>query len=118
MEKIHHDINTKMISKRIEWVDIAKGIAIILVCLGHGQTSLYVKKWLYSFHLPLFLFLAGYITVNTDYCDITDFLAYGRNALPNDIESLLHTAGVFLILFPVCELINRYAPWMEGKTKQ
>ena len=49
-------------SKRIEWVDIAKGVAIILVCLGHRDVPRCLDEWIYSFHLPLFFFLAGYTT--------------------------------------------------------
>lgn len=38
-----------MNSKRIEWIDIAKGITIVLVVLGHvvsfyHETSLYLDK--------------------------------------------------------------------------
>lgn len=47
---------------RIEWIDIAKGIGIILVILGHlsqhGQT---VRILIYSFHMPLFFFVSGYL---------------------------------------------------------
>ena len=41
-------------------LDQAKGIAIILVVTGHlmsGETGL--EKWIYSFHLPLFLVVNG-----------------------------------------------------------
>ncbi len=49
-------------SKRIEWVDIAKGVAIVLVCLGHRDIPQSMRVWVYSFHLPFFFFLAGYTT--------------------------------------------------------
>ena len=46
--------------KRIRWVDIAKGIGIILVTMGHTRISeTPVNWWLTSFHMPLFYFLAG-----------------------------------------------------------
>ena len=45
---------------RIRWVDIAKGIGIILVTMGHTRISeTPVNWWLTSFHMPLFYFLAG-----------------------------------------------------------
>lgn len=59
--------------KRIDWVDISKGIAIILVVIGHCipdaaspmGVSISTYRWLhdiiYSFHMPLFFFLAGYM---------------------------------------------------------
>ena len=45
--------------KRIEWVDIARGIGIILVILGHIGIGK-VGKFIYSFHIPLFFFLSGF----------------------------------------------------------
>lgn len=61
--------------QRIAWIDIAKGIAIILVVIGHcipdAASSMGISvtgyRWLhdiiYSFHMPLFFFLSGYIIV-------------------------------------------------------
>ena len=48
-------------SRRIGWVDIAKGIAILLVIIGHtvkfgGGT----RNFIFSFHMPLFFILTGY----------------------------------------------------------
>ena len=60
--------------KRIEWVDIAKGIAIVLVCLGHRNIPGWLLKWIYSFHMPVFFFLAGYTTRYSSYKDWGDFL--------------------------------------------
>ena len=48
--------------KRIELIDLAKAITIFLVILGHTtgnlDTPMY-RRVLYSFHMPLFFFLAG-----------------------------------------------------------
>lgn len=52
-------------SHRIPYIDIAKGLGIILVCIGHFNISnedstLYnLFIWIYSFHMPLFFFLSG-----------------------------------------------------------
>ena len=46
-------------NERINYLDIAKGIAILLVILGHIYSENPVKVWLYSFHLPLFFFISG-----------------------------------------------------------
>ncbi len=47
--------------KRIAWIDIAKGIAIILVIIGHTLDKLsYARHIIFSFHMPLFFILAGY----------------------------------------------------------
>lgn len=48
--------------KRIEWVDIAKGIAIILVIIGHTVPVHSIPFYvIFSFHMPLFFLLAGYV---------------------------------------------------------
>lgn len=47
--------------KRVEWIDMAKGYGIILVIVGHIPIEKFLKHWIYSFHMPLFFFLAGYV---------------------------------------------------------
>ena len=44
--------------KRESYLDIAKGLGIIMVILGHIEIG-FATKWLYSFHLPLFFFVSG-----------------------------------------------------------
>lgn len=49
-------------SKRIEYIDIAKGIGILLVVMGHNDFSLvspFFYKFIYAFHMPLFFFVSG-----------------------------------------------------------
>lgn len=48
-----------MEKKRDATIDIAKGIGIYLVCLGHTTSNEVLLKWMYSFHMPLFFFLSG-----------------------------------------------------------
>lgn len=43
---------------RIEWIDVAKGIGIILVIMGH-TFQLDLVSPIYAFHMPLFFFLSG-----------------------------------------------------------
>lgn len=45
--------------KRIEYMDIAKSFGIICVILGH-MGNLYVKRFVFSFHMPLFFVISGY----------------------------------------------------------
>lgn len=49
-----------MDTKRIHWIDIARGIFIIAIVLGHVFNSGYLRNWLFSFHVPAFFFLSGY----------------------------------------------------------
>ena len=68
------------LKKRIHELDFIKGLAIILVVIGHavsqvlnGDPDVYeenpVFRLIYSFHMPLFTFISGYIcrmTIKTD----------------------------------------------------
>jgi fucose 4-O-acetylase-like acetyltransferase len=59
-------------TSRIAWIDVAKGIGICLVVFGHVERGLSaaniledrawpaVDFYLYSFHMPLFMFIAGF----------------------------------------------------------
>ena len=69
---LHGQDNDFGLRDRIEWVDAAKGIGILLVVLGHSLGgmidssmlsrsggSAFVVRCIYVFHMPLFFFLAG-----------------------------------------------------------
>lgn len=47
-------------SIRIGYIDIMKGIAIICVLAGHYMSLPFVSTIIWSFHMPLFIFLNGY----------------------------------------------------------
>lgn len=46
---------------RIEWADIAKGIGIILVVMGHSGLPKMLQWPIFSFHMPLFFFISGFL---------------------------------------------------------
>lgn len=60
-------------TKRIEALDIAKGIGIILVIIGHMSSS-YLRNWIYSFHMPLFFILSGICFKTEKYPSFLPFL--------------------------------------------
>ncbi len=46
---------------RMLWLDALKGIAMIMVIIGHGPVvSEHVNQWINAFHMPLFFCIAGY----------------------------------------------------------
>lgn len=45
--------------KRIQWIDIAKAITILLVVFGHTLRGGGAQKMMYGFHVPTFFLLAG-----------------------------------------------------------
>ena len=49
-------------SKRVQYIDIAKGIGILLVVLAHNDLQAYhpmLHRFIYAFHMALFFFLSG-----------------------------------------------------------
>lgn len=52
-------------AERIDWIDMAKGFGIVLMVVGHMGIPASLSNWVYSFHMPLFLFLSG-VVFNVD----------------------------------------------------
>ena len=52
--------------KRDKSLDVAKGIAIILMVYGHLKYTEYnmdtLYSWIYSFHMPFFVYITGWLT--------------------------------------------------------
>ena len=46
---------------RITWLDTAKGIGILLVILGHMAIPEKLSIIIFSFHMPLFFFISGFL---------------------------------------------------------
>lgn len=54
-------MNNQVASSRITYIDNMRGIAILLVMLGHsiGTTGEPLNQFILSFHMPLFFFISG-----------------------------------------------------------
>jgi acyltransferase len=48
-------------SSRCVWMDVAKGIGISLVVIGHMNIPKPLMAYIYCFHVPLFFFLSGLV---------------------------------------------------------
>lgn len=49
-----------MKKKRLQFIDVAKGIAILLMIAGHSGISTGAIHFIFSFHMPLFFIVTGY----------------------------------------------------------
>jgi len=82
-------------SNRIAYIDIARGIGILLVVMGHNDFSLispFAYQIIYSFHMPLFFFLSGYF-INTS----IGFLEFAGKRFHSLLKPYLFT--IFMIYF-------------------
>lgn len=50
-----------MPNERIDWLDVGKGLGMVLVILAHSNIPTIVRAEIYAFHMPLFFFLSGYL---------------------------------------------------------
>ncbi|MED1469922.1 acyltransferase family protein [Bacillus salipaludis] len=48
-------------NKRLDWLYIGKGLGMLLVMFGHTHIPVPLKTYIYTFHMPLFFFLSGYL---------------------------------------------------------
>lgn len=79
-------------------LDLSKAIGIVLVVIGHfipeGAPAWYevFRQWIYGFHMPLFLFISGYV-----------YWLYGRRPFADRetarVTYLVYAKGKFLRLF-------------------
>ena len=47
--------------ERKEFVDVARGLVIILMIIGHSNAPAEIIRGIYGFHMPFFFILSGYI---------------------------------------------------------
>lgn len=70
---------------RIQWVDIAKGMAMLFVIIGHtAPFGSMERNFIFSFHMPLFFLLSGYTLKFTD-----SWEAAGRKAIRRAYQLLV-----------------------------
>lgn len=90
-------------AKRIIYLDIAKAICIILVVIGHfnpQQSPIWWKeivKFIYSFHMPLFLFASGLIYISTKKAE-QPYISFIRNKIFRLMIPYFSTSIIIIIL--------------------
>lgn len=97
-----------MKSKRIEAIDIAKGIGIFLVVIGHFiNMNSYPGRVIYSFHMPLFFFLSGICFNEKKYATLQELFGNRARTLLWPCFCFTITISLFqsvLISIPFCSL--------------
>lgn len=89
------------VRKRIEWIDIAKGISIILVVYGHSGLNMLpvIGPWLCAYRMPFFFFVSGLLFSGAKYDTIEPFLQKRIKTLyrPYFIFSAILMLGIYLL---------------------
>lgn len=100
--------------KREKWCDIAKGIVIILMIIGHMPNYIpsFVRELIYSFHMPFFFIISGYWFKKEKY-SLKDYTI-------EKIKHLLVPYLIFSIVFLIISLMfsnysnNDIEMWLEN----
>lgn len=76
-------------NKKIEEVDLIKGVAILLVFIGHAATNSFLYRpivyevfvqFIYSFHMPLFFVVSGFLSIKSFNMNIKkDYIKFIKN---------------------------------------
>lgn len=66
-----------MNNSRESYIDVVRGLAIILVVLGHLGIPITINSFIYGFHMPLFFLLSGYLYTASKWAD-TPFFQFAR----------------------------------------
>lgn len=98
---------------RLHWVDWAKVFGLYLVVLGHSlDGDDLVRQWLYSFHIPLFFIISGYldkpVTTSLDLKKVVSRL-FRRLLIPYFIFGII--AQLFVLL------TSSYSGFIQGTVK-
>lgn len=90
-----------MINRNIA-IDIAKGIGILLVIIGHGAIPSWSKDAIFSFHMPLFFILSGYF-----FRDETPLIRMRKDAKRLLLPYVVTIAVITLYMLIVHQVIKR-----------
>lgn len=86
-----------MTKERLKWVDFLKGIAIILVIIGHTLSPDSIGRMIINtFHMPLFFVLSGY--THSSPINWENF----KNRIKSNIKRLLIPAYLIYALYQLC----------------
>lgn len=63
---------------RLHWVDALKGFGIMLVVFAHYKLPIALDTYIFSFHMPLFFFISGFLFNITKYTELATNFVKGR----------------------------------------
>ncbi len=81
---------------RDKTIDLAKGLAIILVMIGHTLTNQHICNAIYSFHMPFFFVLSGYFMKKKSIDNTYILKLYKTLLLPYLVTALITICISFL----------------------
>lgn len=90
--------------KRIDWIDNAKALAIILVVIGHAGIPVLINSYILSFHMPLFFVVSGFL-YNEDKYSSVPLIEYAKKRFKRLIVPYLWFSVATVMLSTVIQYI-------------
>lgn len=90
-------------NQRLEWIDISKAIAIILMVVGHASIPEVLSNFIWAFHMPLFFVASGW-TTNCEKYGLADFTI--RKA-----RRLLLPFVIYSVVVLIIQIIQCWNSW-------
>lgn len=101
--------------KIIEWIEIARGIGILLVVFGHAIADIVpdnkifhaIFVFIYSFHMPLFFFISGYVGANAlEQYKLSDKIQFWKRRFK---RLIIPYFSIGIIYIPIKIILAKYA---------
>lgn len=91
--------------QRQEWIDSARGGAILLVVIGHSGCPEVLDNLIYSFHMPLFFIVSGYL-FNFEKWSILGYKSFVYSRFNSYIRPYFILCGVNYLICLIIELFQ------------
>lgn len=92
----------KVNKERIGWVDIYKGICIMLMVSGHAGSPL--NTYIYLFHMPAFMLLSGYTYNGSNY----RYIEYIKHKLISFIVPFCIINILYILFYVILQYLGLY----------
>ncbi len=89
---------------RLEYLDVAKGIGILCVVIGHSFVPMALNNWIYSFHMPLFFIISGYFCSKREFSEVIS-KGWKQLLLPVFVTTIVANIGLSI-------LFSRSGEWL------
>lgn len=100
--------------KRVTYFDLAKGIGIILVVLGHMENiDAPIRIWIASFHMPLFFVISGMLIALKGEDSLTEGIG---NAVKKKAKGILIPYFWFSLMYIPIDIMNVYINHIDSHT--
>ena len=99
----------KVEKKRIDWIDTLRGIAMFFVVWGHCQkNNTFIRKYIYSFHMPLFFFISGLTFGESDKVPFKDYFKKKFKGLVIPYLTLNVICYILWVILFKCGIVSHF----------